>query len=403
MNSNPSQRKAGILWSSLGPYHVARIVAADKALKSAACELTAFRFTEKSGTYGWKAENPAKTPVVTLSSTQPQGLPQSLVVAWRFLKELRSRSIQSVFLPSFSPLPNTLCLLAAWASDRRIILMTESWEATGKQSTCSRIVKRFLTGLCDAALVGGTPQKRYLTGLGMPESRVFTGYDVIDVDHFAKAADDVRSSKAKTDGNQDPWLPKSYFLSLGRFVEKKNLSLLVEAYAMAKRKKPEIKSKLVMVGEGPEKAALVEKAKEAGLVSVNVLESREPDSEADVYFYPFQQIEKTPRFFALAEAFILPSLWEEWGLVVNEAMACGTPVLVSNKVGAGYDLIEDGSSGFVFDPKSTGALKDLLLRFDEDPTLRERLGMAGKEKIRNWAPGLFGASALAAWKAAQSI
>lgn len=402
MSSSPSQHKAGILWSSFGPYHVARIVAADKALKSAACELTAFRFTEKSGTYGWEAENPAETPVVTLSGTQPQGLRQSLVVAWRFLKELRSRSIQSVFLPSFSPLPNTLCLLAAWASGRRIILMTESWEATGKQSAGSRIMKRFLTVLCDAALVGGTPQKRYLAGLGMPESRIFTGYDVIDVDHFTKAAKNIRSGKAEPDDDINPWLPDRYFLSLGRFVQKKNLSLLVEAYAMAKREKPEIKSKLVMVGEGPEKASLEERAKAAGLVCVDAPNPGEIAAEADVYFYPFQQIDRTPRFFALAEAFILPSLWEEWGLVVNEAMACGTPVIVSNKVGAGFDLVENGTNGFVFDPESTGGLKDLLLRFIEDPTLRERLGTAGAEKILDWGPGLFGASALAAWKAAQS-
>ncbi|MFM6130821.1 MAG: glycosyltransferase family 4 protein, partial [Sphaerospermopsis kisseleviana] len=110
-----------------------------------------------------------------------------------------------------------------------------------------------------------------------------------------------------------------------------------------------------------------------------------------VFFYGFRQIEENPVFYALAEAFVLPSLKEEWGLVVNEAMACSLPVIVSRTAGCAEDLLPGGeqvaggewrvtskdaddrkpltddllgerSNGFVFDPESVDALSEALWR-----------------------------------------
>ncbi|MFM8719846.1 MAG: glycosyltransferase [Chthoniobacterales bacterium] len=122
----------------------------------------------------------------------------------------------------------------------------------------------------------------------------------------------------------------------------------------------------------------------------NTESSVESDRGA-VYFYGFRQIEENPVFYALAEAFVLPSLKEEWGLVVNEAMACSLPVIVSRTAGCAEDLLpgsgqvaggewrvtskdaddrkpltddslEERSNGFVFDPKSSDALSEALQR-----------------------------------------
>jgi glycosyltransferase involved in cell wall biosynthesis len=121
-----------------------------------------------------------------------------------------------------------------------------------------------------------------------------------------------------------------------------------------------------------------------------------------VYFYGFRQIEENPVFYALAEAFVLPSLKEEWGLVVNEAMAAGLPVIVSRTAGCAEDLVpgseswqcsvgsiqsgenagslnaqpssinslEERSNGFVFDPKSSDALCEALRRIADQETKR---------------------------------
>jgi glycosyltransferase involved in cell wall biosynthesis len=121
---------------------------------------------------------------------------------------------------------------------------------------------------------------------------------------------------------------------------------------------------------------------------------------AEVVFYPFQQADLTPLFFALCEAFVLPSKREEWGLVVNEAMACGAPVVVSNRVGSHFDLVRDGENGFVFAPDDVEQLAGILHHFDEDPELSRRLGTEGCKAIQAWTPALFGSAGAQALKAA---
>jgi glycosyltransferase involved in cell wall biosynthesis len=121
---------------------------------------------------------------------------------------------------------------------------------------------------------------------------------------------------------------------------------------------------------------------------------------AEVVFYPFQQADVTPLFFARCDAFILPSTREEWGLVVNEAMACGAPVIISNRVGAHFDLVKEGVNGFSFKPDSAGELAELLGRFEIDEDMRGRLGAAGRHIIEDWQPSRFGEGGVAAMKAA---
>ena len=154
-----------------------------------------------------------------------------------------------------------------------------------------------------------------------------------------------------------------------------------------------------------------------------------------VYFYGFRQIEENPVFYALAEAFVLPSLKEEWGLVVNEAMACSLPVIVSRTAGCAEDLLprsesrqcsvgsvqsgenadaddslEQRSNGFVFDPKSSDALSEALRRIAEygtiglqdDGTSRlAEMGRRSREIVAKFSCEDFAQQALSAACAAQ--
>jgi glycosyltransferase involved in cell wall biosynthesis len=234
-------------------------------------------------------------------------------------------------------------------------------------------------------------------------------------------------------------LPARYFLNLGRFVEKKNLSTLVEAYARFARAsgertkaetgnlKPEGSetadggdaaatsktrhsayatrhrpASLVLVGEGPLRGDLEGQARALGLAVRDAVADRNPSGGPEVVFYPFQQADLTPLFFARSEAFVLPSMREEWGLVVNEAMACSVPVLVSNCVGAHFDLVEEGINGFTFEPMDVAGLAELLGRFDAEDGLSDRFGAAGCRRIKEWSPERFGRAGLQALKAASA-
>jgi glycosyltransferase involved in cell wall biosynthesis len=455
--------RAAILFSDFGPYHVARIEALGRSLAGEGMELVAFRFTERSDTYGWDPVLPQGMETVTLADRSPAGSAEAGRMAWRFRSELRQRGITAAFLPTYSPLPNLLCLLAAKSAGCRTILMTESWLGTENAGTVGRAAKHVLVRMFDSALVGGTPQRDFVVAYGMPPDKVFTGYDVVDTDFFAARAEEVREAAKKIaqssvvgvqDGKGAPseinpssrrrpssakadqvstlasaitslGLPSRFFLNLGRFVEKKNLATLVSAYARYVRgatAEPQPSGlspqaslpALVLVGEGPLRADLERQAWELGLRVVvadpapvspfNFQPSTfDKEDRGAVFFYPFQQSDMTPVFFALCEAFILPSLYEEWGLVVNEAMACGVPVIVSTKVGAGFDLVQDDVNGFHFDPLDVAGVADLLAKLAGDSGLVRRCGREGSRIIADWGPGKFGAGGVAALHAAANL
>jgi glycosyltransferase involved in cell wall biosynthesis len=108
-----------------------------------------------------------------------------------------------------------------------------------------------------------------------------------------------------------------------------------------------------------------------------------------VIFFRFAQIEDTAKFYAWARAFVLPSLWEEWGLVVNEAMACGLPVVVSANCGCSSDLVEEGVNGFTFDPTDSESLARCLSRYINDPGLTPRQGCESLRIISDYGPSRF--------------
>jgi glycosyltransferase involved in cell wall biosynthesis len=122
-----------------------------------------------------------------------------------------------------------------------------------------------------------------------------------------------------------------------------------------------------------------------------------------VVFAGFRQVEELPFFYAGAGAFIHPALSEPWGLVINEAMASGLPILSSKNVGAAEELVQEGVNGFSFNPASVEELAAVLERMAELPLQkREAMGSASKSIISNWGPERFAHGVQEAVRAAMS-
>jgi glycosyltransferase involved in cell wall biosynthesis len=109
-----------------------------------------------------------------------------------------------------------------------------------------------------------------------------------------------------------------------------------------------------------------------------------------------------PFYYGRAEAFIHASTTEQWGLVVNEAMASGLPVLVSNRCGCAADLVKEGENGWTFDPTNEEQMADLMLRISSDEEQRKEMGRQSREIIANWGPARFASGLSSAIEAALS-
>ena len=128
-------------------------------------------------------------------------------------------------------------LIAANCCLRRgipMVVMSESSRQDEPRTWWKEAIKRRIVGLYSAALVGGQRHVEYLVELGMPRERIFTGYDVVDNDYFRQKAEEVRSQRSEV--RQKYALPENYFLASARFIEKKNLPTLIQAYAEYRRR-----------------------------------------------------------------------------------------------------------------------------------------------------------------------
>ncbi len=319
--------------------------------------------------------------------------------------------------------------LAVRLAGGRVVMMNETHGGTARASGLKAAIKRKVVASFHAGFVGGAPHVRYFASLGLPEHKIFTGYDAVDNDYFAGKAREAR--KYEPELRKRYGLPQHYFLGLGRFVAKKNFSTLIRAYRKFLDARPDCATHLVMVGSGEEDRLLralchelrlpIHDKTSAGKTNQTSKMETEPPG---VHFYGFRQIEENPIFYGLADAFILPSLREEWGLVVNEAMASGLPVVVSETAGCAEDLLKPGwpalpnmlmthlpvqwaqfssrirRNGFVFNPRSPEALASTLQALASAPALRAVMGQASRTIIEDSSCEVFARNALLAAQAA---
>jgi glycosyltransferase involved in cell wall biosynthesis len=343
--------------------------------------VAAVEFSSVDRTYAWDPVSAPELRRVTLVRDEdPRDLPRH-AVAQRTSQALDALRPRAVAIPGWSE-PFALAALR-WCGKAGVpaVLMSESQAGDSKRTWRGEAVKRRLVGLFSAALAGGAPHASYLGQLGIPEDRIFLGYDVVDNEHFARGAEQARAGAEAC--RRRLGLPENYFLASSRFVEKKNLSRLLAAFARFRALAPGSGWKLVLLGDGPLKGDI--------LAQSNALSLGE-----DLLLPGFQQYGQLPAFYGLASAFIHASTVEQWGLVVNEAMAAGLPVLASNRYGCAADLVREGVNGFPFDPLDVEKLAGLMAKIASSGEGRLRMGEASRRIVAEWplerfAEGLEGA------------
>jgi glycosyltransferase involved in cell wall biosynthesis len=260
-------------------------------------------------------------------------------------------------------------------------MVSDSTAADRPRHWWTELPKRRLLGACAAAFAAGTPQRAYLLRLGMPAARIRLGCDVVDNQHFADGAARARGDAEAVRCRLG--LPLRYFLCAGRLVANKDPGLVLDAFAALLKRRPRTPEHLVFAGDGPLRPMLEAARQRLGL-------------GARVHLPGFAAYADLPALYGLASAAVVASrCCEPWGLVINEAMAAGLPVLVSRACGAAADLVQEGCNGWTFAPGDADGLAALMARVVDDPPAAARLGANGAALIQAWSPAGFAREALA--------
>jgi len=235
------------------------------------------------------------------------------------------------------------------------------------KSTVKRLMWPVLYRLADQVLVSSTRAKQLIRSLGIPEERITLSLLVVDNDWWmAKAAEvnraTVRASWGATENDV-------VFLFCAKLQPWKRPLDLLHAFA----KIPQSNSLLVFAGEGPLRAELESLATSLGLSS-------------RVRFLGFVNQSQLPAVYKSADLMILPSSYEPFAVVVNEAMCCGCPAAVSDRVGAGPDLVAPVNPDFIFPAGDVQAITRLMSRVVSDPSELRELGRRSVAYMQSWSP-----------------
>jgi len=234
-----------------------------------------------------------------------------------------------------------------------------------------RVAKKLLNPLLFSLpvvfLPGGTRQERYLHHYGVPESRIVVAQMTVDVIAITKAtmaiSPEARRAQRTALGIA---ADECVFLFVGRLEPVKGIAVLLDAFSLAYAKMRNVQ--LLIAGDGLLRgmvemaAASSERVRWAGRLTGQAL--------LDAY--------------AAADVLVLASVFEPWGLVVNEAMAAGLPVIASERVGCVDDLVADGKTGIVIDAGSPTPLTQAMLRLANDAPLRQAMGAQARQRISGW-------------------
>lgn len=378
-----SAPRVAIYFRMFGPYILARLNGAAGRMAVIGIE-----GSRRSNAYAWEprqGEEHFERRTLFQEGSVDEHPPRAVIAAVRAALDDADPDCVCVMGWSYTEALATL----GWALDRRrhAILLSESTAHDAVRTGWREAIKRWIVGLCDAALVGGQPQRAYAEALGMPADRIFLGYDAVDNDFFASGAAAARADAAAQRAAHA--LPERYFLASCRFIEKKNLARLLDAFAAYRAAAGDEPWDLVLIGDGALRPALEQQA--ASLVIADA-----------VHFKGFKQYDDLPAYYGLAGGFVHVSTVEQWGLVVNEAMAAGLPVIVSRSCGCVVDLVEDGANGWAVDPFDTAAITARLAALASPDTDRAAMSARGQSIIAAFGPDRFGDGLAQAIAAARS-
>lgn len=316
----------------------------------------------------------AGSPYAFADKEDNSGLTWHILFPERKMEELKPGGIRGKLYEKLSQImPDVLiagaiafpsgALSVSWAmkNKKRVICFDDAKMEAVKRSGMVNWIKKNIYNGVYAMLYPSPDWDETGRFWGFKQEQLFYGIDVVDNDFWQ---DHTNKSSLEN---------KRYFLAVGRQIPQKNFFHIVRSYKKYYDKYGSEKSlPLVLVGDGPEHGKIVQFVREQGL-------------EDMVTLMPFKSQTELKQIYHNAELLILSSSSETWGLVINEAMACGLPVISSNECGATHTLIKDGENGFSFSLADEDSLFEKMCQYNDLSDDRKAdMRYAALKIIANW-------------------
>jgi glycosyltransferase involved in cell wall biosynthesis len=287
------------------------------------------------------------------------------------VREIRRERYDALLVHGYEHLAKWLAFAAARSCGTRLILRGES-HLNEPRSVIRRAAKELILRNLFRIFAGvtyvGSQNREYFEHYGVETERLHFAPYSVDNNFFresARKAGSQRDELRKSLGIPDD---APVILSVGKLIEVKQPELLLRAFAEVRRRHA---CHLVYVGDGSLRGRIEAQAREFGI--------------SDVHVTGFVNQTRIPEMLACGDIFVLASYHEPWGLAVNEAMATGLPVVVTDRVGCAVDLVEDGGNGYVVRYDDSIQLAQRLEILVGSPHLRSEFGKRSIDLIDNWS------------------
>ncbi|MBI1857506.1 MAG: glycosyltransferase family 4 protein [Candidatus Melainabacteria bacterium] len=292
-------------------------------------------------------------------------------INFEVLDYLNSQVYDAVWVHGWNSFTNWLVFMSTNLKHLPIMLRCETNLLNPIQPVKAKLKKAILKNLfkrVSSFLPVGRYNAEFYKTYGVSDERMFLVPYVVDNDFFFTNEKKyvAKGSTIKHSYKIPDKLPVILFS--GKLTDVKCPMDLLKAFAVVSNKQQAV---LIYVGDGPMLAKMQKYVRKHKL--------------KNVFFMGFKNQTELSEIYSIADIFVLPSKFEPWGLVVNEAMCFGKPVIVSDKVGAGGDLVKTGENGFVFEVGDISMLADCLEKLLSDEVKREEMGKRSLSIIRNWS------------------
>jgi glycosyltransferase involved in cell wall biosynthesis len=297
-------------------------------------------------------------------------------ISWGLASRLRRERFDALWVHGYARWVNWAAIACAKARGLKVFVRDEATGYSAQRSAFRQGAKRIffaaLRNFVDGFLAIGSGNRDYFLSQGIDPAQVFTMPYCVDNEFFAARARAAEPSREglRLDLGLEPG--RAVILFASKFEPRKRPQDLLAAYRqLIESSAVDPAPYLILAGDGALKSSIEGEARSAGLEGAR--------------FLGFRNQTELPALYDLCDVFVLPSVDEPWGLVVNEVMAAGRPIVASDRVGCARDLVRNGVNGYVFPAGDVSALADALARILSNPVRAAVMGEASRDMMGQWS------------------